>query len=275
MSIAKAAIGDTNSAATIHTLWVGSPLGPSECLCLTSWLNQGYLVNLHAYEPMAAPQGVTLFDASLLCPRSKIFRDQRTGSLTTFSDYYRALILRAMEGTWLDTDIFLLRPIPSDDRNLLTREGADEHCRVNNSLMRLSPDHPILDEIINRYDNPWRGLPKRQFRKTWPILVRAARSRGLHASLLQWGALGYCAIEDEIGKHGFNGAILSHEQSVTAHKADLFAPIDNAEAILGDPAIYVHLYKSQVSADLAHPIPGSIYARLWERLGFRYDNAPA
>lgn len=275
MSPASAATGDTNPTAAIHTLWVGSPLGPSECLCLTSWLNQGYSVTVHAYEPMAAPPGVKLFDASLLCPRHKIFRDQRTGSLTTFSDYYRALILRAMAATWLDADIFLLRPIPSADRNLLTREGTDEQSRVNNSLMRLAPDHPILDEIIGRYDNPWRGLPKHQFRKTWPILVRAARSRGMHASLLQWGALGYCAIEEQIGRHGFNGAILSPGQSVTAHNADLFAAIDNADAFLADPAIYVHLYRSQVRADLARPVPGSIYARLWERLGFSYDQAQA
>ena len=142
----------------IHTIWIGGPLGPLEHLCITSWLRQGHEVVVHSYEKISLPDGAKSLDASALCPVDKVFRN-RNGSLAPFSDIYRALILQTYPVLWLDIDIFLLRPFDFDCASILVREGNDDSAKINNSAMRLPPDHPILFEILDRWHHPWKAIP--------------------------------------------------------------------------------------------------------------------
>jgi len=89
-------------------------------------------------------------------------------------------------------------------------------------------------------------------------------SFGLHAKHLPWGALGSLAIEKSMKENGFDGIMLTCERSLTSHRVNLFSPVVDADAYLGDSVVYVHLYKSQLTMDLAKPISGSVYSRLWE-----------
>lgn len=258
---------DAKNLVPIHTLWVGNRLGPSELLCLTSWLSFGHKVVLHTYDDLAVPFGVELYDASQLCPRENIFRN-RNGSLAPFSDVYRALMLSSFPVLWLDLDIFLLRPFYFLATNILAREGMQGSNHINNAVMRLSPNHPILREILNRYKRPWTALPWGKPKKVWPVLTMAVTSFGLHAKHLPWGALGSLAIAKQISLAGFEGIILGPECSLTPHRLPLFSPVCDAKAALAHSLVYVHLYRSQVNVDLARPVPGSVYALLWDIVGF-------
>jgi hypothetical protein len=216
---------------------------------------------VHCYDDVSAPRGVQLFDASKLLLRKYIFRN-RKGSLAPFSDVYRTLILQSFPVLWLDTDIFLLRPFDFEGSNILSQEGRDESARPNNAVMRLSKNHPILLEILDRWQRPWTAIPWGKPRKAWPVVTMGIAEGGFRAQHLPWGALGFLAIEKVIRNQGFDGRILNHTLSLTNHKVPLFLPIANAAAHLEGIA-YVHLYRSQASGDLTRPADGSIYGQLW------------
>jgi len=247
----------------LHTLWVGERLGPLETLCLRSWLRLGYEVTLHAYERLDAPAGIAVVDAGALMPRKSIFRDKRSGSLAPFSDVFRALILMNHEAMWLDTDIFLLKRLPLNARNVLAKEYLDGAVRFNNAVMRLEPRHPILREILARHHNPLRALDWRRPLKQWTTIRQSLFALDLSPAHLRWGALGAQAIEHQIARTGFDGQVLDAALCLNSARTPLFEPRTDAEEALSGAA-YVHLYKSQLKLDLAHPTPGSVYARLWE-----------
>lgn len=247
----------------VHTLWIGEDLGPLERLCIRSWLRHGHKVFVHSYKQLPSlPLGANSIDASTLCPAKEIFRN-RHGSLAPFSDVYRMLLLQKYSELWLDADIFLLRPFTISDRNVIVREGTGDDARFNNSVMRLSGNHPILLEIQDRWRRPWKAIPWRNPRKAWTVISLSLGSLEPHARHLPWGALGADAMEKAVHENGFEGAILGYERSLTSHRVNLFAPVSDSDRYLQDPVLYVHLYGSQVRVDLNHPAPGSVYARLW------------
>ncbi|RUO97837.1 hypothetical protein [Hyphomicrobium sp.] len=158
----------------------------------------------------------------------------------------------------------MLKPFDFLDPNVLVKEGDDESARFNNSVMRLASDHPILDEILDRWRRPWKAVPWQNPRKAWPVITMSLTSLGPYARHLPWGALGADAIEHCIRKNGFDGTVLGQDRSLTSYRTNLFAPTSNPDQYLGPEIVYVHLYRSQVRVDLSSPAQGSIYARLWD-----------
>lgn len=251
-----------NPQPTIHTLWVGSVLGPLEKLCLTSWRRLGYSVVLHTYDDLVTPEGVQKFDAAKLIPRNRVFRNARNGSFAVFADVYRAMILKRFDALWLDADIFLVRKFDFSPPNLLAKEGGDEITNINNAVMRLVPDHPILDEIISIYEHPSRGLPWDRPGKLWQILVQSFASFGFGPQHLPWAALGYIPIQRHIAAHGFDGVLLDSRLCLTGTATPLFTPIVNPKGALNDPLVYVHFWGSQRKDLASTPTPSSIFWHL-------------
>jgi hypothetical protein len=249
---------------TIHTLWVGSELSPLEWLCLSSWVRLGYSVVLHTYNDLPVPKGVALFDAQNLIPKSKIFRNQRNGSLAVFADIYRVMILKRFDALWFDADIFLIRPFDFSPVNLLAREGGQDVSGINNAVMRLSSDHPILAEILSIYRNPLYGLPWSRPGKIWQIFVQSIASFGFGPQHLPWGALGYIPIQRYVSQHGFDGMLLDSNLCLSGHNSPLFEPVDDPDIAVANPVVYIHFWRSQRSDDLSNPKPLSIYWHLWK-----------
>ncbi|MGE5266793.1 MAG: hypothetical protein ACM3L9_05430 [Deltaproteobacteria bacterium] len=257
----------TSQQPAIHTLWVGSALGPLEQLCLASWVRLGYNVVLHCYDELPTPKGVQTFDAAKSIPRNRIFRNARNGSLAVFADVYRAMILKRFDALWLDADIFLLKAFDFSPPNLLAKEGGDDTKNLNNAVMRLSPDHPILDEILAIYQHPSRGLPWDRPGKLWQIFVQSAASLQFGPQHLPWGALGYIPIQRYVAQHGFDGVILESRLCLTGTRTPLFVPVNNPAEALGDPVVYIHFWGSQRKDQLSKPVPSSIYGLLCRTIG--------
>jgi hypothetical protein len=215
---------------------------------------------------MEAPPGVSVVDAGRLCPKERIFRHRRSGSLAVFADLYRCMILARFDAAWLDADIVLVRPLP-DAPALLAAERSPTARQVNNALMRLPPEHPLLKSLLSLSRRPFAALPWTRPAKLAGILRDSLRWRTLGPAVMPWGTFGYVAIQNHIAAHGFDGVILGPETCLTPDRADLFTPVQDVDALLASPVIYIHLYRSQQTADLARPLPGSVYARLWELAG--------
>ncbi|WP_133121840.1 hypothetical protein [Pleomorphomonas carboxyditropha] len=246
----------------IHTLWVYGELGPLEKLCLKSWVRLGYRVVLHSYDHPQVPDGVELFNAAQLIPESQVFRTARKKSLAIFSDLYRVTIMKHFEALWLDADIFLVRHFDFSGKNILAYEGHATLESINNAVLKLEPNHPIVEEIIGRFQNPLRGLSWKNPHKTWVFFRRSLLSCNMHAKHLPWGALGRLAIFDMLQKNTFDGQILPPEYCLTALQVPLFDAIDDPEKYLSMPLVLIHFYKSHIKKDLNNPTPGSIYETL-------------
>src|SRR5689334_5913692 len=96
------------------TLWIGESLGPVERACLCSVIRQGHRLVLYCYRrPAGVPEEVELKDAATILPESSVFY-HRKGSVALFADWFRYELQRRGSGTWVDTDVYLLRPLDKE-----------------------------------------------------------------------------------------------------------------------------------------------------------------
>src|SRR5205823_4237725 len=132
------------------TPWVGEGFGAVERACLRSVVRQGHRLTLYCYrEPIGIPDGVELQDASRVLPATAVVRHRR-GSVAPFSDWFRYELLKRGLGTWIDTDMYLLRPLDEQAEHLF---GEERPGVINNAVLRLPADSPVLDELLA----PFRG----------------------------------------------------------------------------------------------------------------------
>ena len=113
----------------LQTFWTGNPLGRLERAALQSYVNQGYTVDIYTYLPIAefkkqipSRAHIRVHDAREILPEEKIFeftgrqeKGKRTDAYTflPFSDLFRFTMLHKKGGTWMDADVFLIKPIPA------------------------------------------------------------------------------------------------------------------------------------------------------------------
>jgi hypothetical protein len=112
---------------TLQTFWTGNPIGRLERAALQSYVNQGYTVHVYTYLPLQAFRAnlpskthIKVYDARTILSEDKIFKytgrekGKRTDaySFLPFSDLFRFTMLHKKGGTWMDLDVFLLKPIP-------------------------------------------------------------------------------------------------------------------------------------------------------------------
>ena len=111
----------------LQTFWTGNPIGRLERAALQSYVNQGYTVHVYTYLPLQAFRDnlpsrtyIKVYDARTILSEDKIFQytNRQKGkrsnaySFLPFSDLFRFTMLHKKGGTWMDLDIFLLKPIP-------------------------------------------------------------------------------------------------------------------------------------------------------------------
>lgn len=168
------------------SLWIGESLGPVERACLRSVLRHGHGVTLYCYGSVAGvPEGVVVEDAGGIIPEAEIFRHD-AGSVSHFSDWFRYELQSRGLGTWIDTDVYLLRPL-DEERTYLFGEQAPGV--LNNAVLRLAQDSPILPELLHpfreRVTPAWLPMRVRLLAK----LRELARGKA-DLGRLPWGSTG-------------------------------------------------------------------------------------
>ena len=113
---------------TVQTFWTGNPIGRLERAALQSYVNMGYNVHVYTYLPLEAFRAnlpsrthIKVYDARTILSEDKIFeysgrkKGKRTDaySYLPFSDLFRFNMLHKKGGSWMDLDVFLLKPIPA------------------------------------------------------------------------------------------------------------------------------------------------------------------
>lgn len=121
-----------------------------ERICLTSFCGMGHEVSVFSYGTLDLPANVRRVDARSILPKSAFFRidagpPSHRGSVAPFANLFRYRMIRETGLTWIDTDVICLQRNWPDQPMLMAWQGP---CLINNAVLRLPADHPLLDDAI-------------------------------------------------------------------------------------------------------------------------------
>jgi hypothetical protein len=145
-----------------HMFWAYGNLCQLEKVSVSSFLKNGYHVNLWTYGDISnAPHGTVIRNAREILPESEVFLNQRN-SYASFSDLFRYAVLNKIGGLYSDADViaimsakdFLKFPF------LVTERGQKEmHKRAVSALKTVLGDKGAYKVNCNLIFNlaPCRG----------------------------------------------------------------------------------------------------------------------
>jgi hypothetical protein len=251
-----------SSPVRLSTLWVGPALGAVERACLRSALRQGHPVSLYCYRaPDGIPEGVEMCDAAEILPETRIIR-HHAGSVSLFSNLFRYALLRRGPATWIDTDIYLLRPVDGTQPHLFGRQSP---AILNGAVLRLPPASPLLDPLIRLFDETevpfWLSTAEREVAT---IRLRETGRTGL--SLMPWGTAGPNALTALAGRAGLWSLALPESVFYPARFQSagwILSPKIRLDDVVRPDTVAVHLWNELIKAHKDQPAPaGSFLARL-------------
>jgi hypothetical protein len=218
-------------------------------------LRHGHRLTLYCYDvPEGVPEGVELADAEAIVPRSRVIR-YPGGSPSIFANRFRYELQRRGLGTWVDSDVYLLKPLDLPGDYLLGRE--DDLGTVNSAVMRLPADSPLLPPLLALFEDrsvpPWLPLRARMAAR-WRLALNGRAG----VETMPWGSTGPAAMT----------ALLAKMPVANALPKEVLYPVPWQEAEwICDPA----------SSLIEKTTPGTIAVHLWnERIKHLKDRpAPA
>ncbi|MEQ8653148.1 MAG: hypothetical protein RIC87_11855 [Kiloniellales bacterium] len=248
-----------------HALWVGDSIPALAAGCLASFVRLGHRVQLYTYDDLAGvPKGVEVLDAATILGRERIFRHHRTGTLSVFSDHFAYTLLYKFGGTWIDCDMYCVRPVPGDEEILYGREAPD---RLNKSLFRLPKGSDIAHDLLGVFEHrqshlPWL-LPSTR-RRAW---LRHHLLRKPYYQIIPVATTGPAAFTyfleqrglDRLAKDTDVFCSLSFDDALRITQADY-----DESCFLTDNSLAVHLWNDVQRFKTSPPQPGSLFARIEE-----------
>lgn len=244
------------------TLWIGDHLGPVERACLRSVVRQGHHLTLYCYqEPIGIPKGVEVEDASRVLPETAIVRHRR-GSVAPFSDWFRYELLKRRLGTWIDTDMYLLRPLDDQAEHLF---GEERPGVINNAVLRLPADSPVLDELLAPFHGtmPTWLAPRHRLSSH----VRRWLRGGVDVGAMPWGTTGPAALTAAAAKFGLCSLALPSTAFYPVpweHAHWILDPALDLQQMVTGSTVGIHLWNECIQ-DVKDRLPpeGSFLLRLW------------
>lgn len=178
----------------IHALWIGDTLGKLSAACLSSFVQQGHQVCLHAYTPISdVPSGINICDANLIIPKEKIIKHKATGSYALFSDIFRyELLNRTDNGIYVDCDVYCLKPITIPNHGYLL--GYEDDTKINGAILALPKESELLHALLKSAYDPYFVPPWYKSRKQKILKIRKQFGFSRHVANMPWGVIGPDAI---------------------------------------------------------------------------------
>jgi len=245
------------------TLWVGPSLGAVERACLRSALAQGHAVTLYCYDvPSGVPAGIAIRDAAEIMPADRIIH-YRSGSVSLFSNMFRYALLKQGKGVWIDTDIYLLRPIPDDDYVI----GWQCDSWLNGAVLRIPDTAPLVDELQAMFDErlipPW--LQRLPLAVAWCRRLATGRS---DIASMPWGTFGPAALTALCRRLNLLGLASPPHIFYPApyqQASWIFEPDRRKTDFIRPDTVAIHLWNERIKHRKTEKAPaGSFLARLQE-----------
>ena len=253
-----------NSLPTLSVLWVEGGLSYIEHICLKSMLAQGHEVHLYHYgDVFNVPDGVTLKNAEVILPRSKLLRHKKTGSYALGADIFRYELLRKEKTIWLDADVYCLKPFHWFDGFVF---GWEDELTINNAVLGIPSDHRVLDELKDYYDADILLPPWWSKHKKIRNILRSLIGMGKTAADAGWGVLGPKAITYFSEKTGIAGKAQDREVFYPIPyetAAEIFDPKADPMRFVSEKSLTIHLWNESIKDRKKAPPPkGSLMHRL-------------
>lgn len=261
------------SLPTIVSFWHG-PMSWLEALSIASFQRQGHRVEIYAYGPVAGlPDRVELRDASEILPADQLVFYKGKGTPGVFSDRFRLCLLRQAKGLYSDLDVYCVRPLADLPTYVM---GFERPGSVNNAILMMPPDAPLLDDLLGVFDRDNRPLfePHLPFGRRMEVALRRMLGDRVPPEHMQFGATGPFALTHFVNRRG----LLPWVQ-----KQAVFYPIpyegipalmragSSIDSAVQAETLAVHVWRSQLTdrgrAGLPSPEEGSAMAELCRREG--------
>ena len=145
----------------IFALWIKNPPTSLQINCWKSWVNLGYKVTLYtddfgilAQIPKKLSQKISIIDLKTL---PSYFLNIDTENLLQFTDLWRFIFLLNYGGTWLYSDVFLLKRLPHNDiiiSSERTFQAGGRKCkdlfRPNIGVLRFPPNNLFVKAVLEK-----------------------------------------------------------------------------------------------------------------------------
>jgi hypothetical protein len=139
------------SKPSFATFWAGEGFPAYEAACLSSFVRHGYEMAVYSFDEISnLPPGVELRPAGEIVEQRFVhaFLIKGKPSLSHFSDLFRYRLFQKTQATWVDSDMYLLRPFDIElPTTLLAREDAQALC---GAIMRLDQANPALGQLVDK-----------------------------------------------------------------------------------------------------------------------------
>jgi hypothetical protein len=249
----------------LNAFWTGSNLTYLEQLCLTSAIDVGHKVDLWSYERIGnIPAGVQLRDASEVMPKSMCVWNKKKNSPGVGADIFRILLQKQNRGCYIDCDMLFLKQM-ADAEYIFCEDGND---LVNNAVLKLPPDCPVIDQVLELAASdpiilPWWSR-KRRLRQR----LKSYIGWEMKIDALPWIALGpraltYFLEQHNLRHHALPGTVFYPVPSTRA--ADVLTPGAAVHERITNKTVAVHLWNNQLGQRKYAPPPiGSFVAdHMW------------
>ncbi|HWU19701.1 MAG TPA: hypothetical protein VN155_18655 [Devosia sp.] len=265
------------SLPTIVSFWHG-PMSWLEALSIASFQRQGHNVEIYAYAPIVgAPDNIVLRDASEILPLDQMVFYKGKGTPGVFSDRFRLCLLKQGRGLYSDLDVYCVRPFADLPAYVM---GYERSGSVNNAILMMPPDAPLLDDLLSVFGLDRRPLfePHLPFGRRLEVALRRLLGDRVPPEHMQFGATGPFALTHFMKQRDLLAWVqdeavfypVPYEAIPALMRAG--SSIDSA---VGAKTLAVHLWRSQLTdrgrAGLPAPDAGSALAELCRREGIRYS----
>ena len=190
-----------------------------------------------------------------------------------FSDLFRLELMRRDAGIWADCDIYCVKPFDGLGEYVF---GWERQGSINNAVLRIPANAPLLDDLISVFDTENRPLlePHLPLGRRLEVAARRLMGDKVPPSHMQFGATGPFALTHFVQKRGLAEKALPstvfYPVPYTGIPALLEPGSDIANHLKPDTR-GVHIWRSQLTrrgrAELAPPPSGSALDRLCKAEG--------
>ena len=145
----------------IFSLWVANPPTKLNYKCWNSWIEKGYHVLLYCDKPLQLPpklaSRIDIILLSTLPPYFSSFFTIEGDFNLQKTDLWRFMMLKQYGGTFLDSDMFLIKRLPHD-KIIISSENSlqsgafksHSHLKPNIGVLRFPPNNPFVEAVVKK-----------------------------------------------------------------------------------------------------------------------------
>lgn len=222
-------------------------------------MHMGHDVTLFTYAPDTLkdlPRGVRVENAdAILALDAEADRILRVNP-QVIADAFRYRALKEQVGTWIDTDMLLVKPVEQAHR-LFCRENSSRRT-IAISILRFPIDDPLLEDLLVFTSRrpviaPWWTGRRALRHKFW-----AAAGRPIEPEHCQWGTFGPKAMTHFADAHGCSNEALvysAYHPVPLENAVDLITPGVDIQRFVGHETVGIHLWASRLRKTLGEAAP--------------------